>query len=69
MAYTQAQLNAIKEAFASGTLTVDYDGKRVTYRSLREMKEIIATIEAELAAAEGGKDKRPMVGYVRFSRG
>jgi len=67
MAYTQAQLNAIKEAFASGTLTVDYDGKRVTYRSLREMKEIIATIEAELAGT--GQDKRPVAGFVRFSRG
>jgi len=39
MAYSRAQLNAVEAALASGALTVEYDGRRVTYRSVRELKE------------------------------
>jgi hypothetical protein len=38
MAFTQAQLDAIENAIASGTLSVSFpDGKSVTYRSLAEL--------------------------------
>lgn len=40
MAFTQAQLDALEAAIAGGELTVEYQDKRVTYRSLREMLEI-----------------------------
>jgi hypothetical protein len=65
--FTQAQLNAIKEAFASGITSVMYDGKRTEYRSLAEMRQIIATIEADLASQAG--TSRPVAGFVSFSRG
>ncbi|MBN9568988.1 MAG: hypothetical protein J0H79_15455 [Alphaproteobacteria bacterium] len=65
--FTQAQLVAIKEAYASGITRVSYDGKTTEYRSLAEMKQIIGTIEADLAAEAG--TARPAAGYVRFKRG
>lgn len=65
--YTQAQLVAIKQAYASGITRVSYDGKTTEYRSLAEMREIIATIEASLAAEAG--TPRPVAGYVSFKRG
>jgi hypothetical protein len=40
MAFTQVQLNAIEEGIASGTTTVSYEGKSVSYRSIDEMLRI-----------------------------
>jgi hypothetical protein len=37
MAYTQAQLDALDAAIASGTMVVMYDGKRIEYRSMDEL--------------------------------
>ena len=51
MSYTPTQLAALKAALAAGTTRVSYDGKSVEYRSLSEIKEIIALIEAELSGA------------------
>ena len=64
--FTQAQLDAIKRAYASGVTEVSYDGKTTKYRSLNEMRQIIATIEAALAA-QGGK-KLPIAGFASFRR-
>ena len=64
MAYSQAQLDAIKAAYASGVTRVSYDGKTTEYRSLAEMREIIATIEADLAAQAG----RKVAGFASFRR-
>ena len=66
MAYTQAQLDAIKRAYASGVTRVSYDGNSTEYRSLADMRQIIATIEAELAA-QGGK-KQPVAGFASYRR-
>lgn len=49
MSYTQGQLDALRDAYASGYLTVEYAGRRLTYRSRAEMAQIIATIEAALS--------------------
>jgi hypothetical protein len=38
--YTQTQLDALDTALAEGVLTIEYDGRRVTYRSLAEMQSI-----------------------------
>jgi len=51
MSYTHTQLAALKAALAAGTTRVSYDGKSVEYRSLSEIKEIIALLEAELSGA------------------
>jgi len=47
MAYTQAQITALEEAIAAGVLRVSYDGKSVEYRSLKEMRAILAEMKAE----------------------
>lgn len=52
MAWTQGQLTALRAAIASGELSVQYEDKRVTYRSLNEMLRIQDLMVAEL---EGGR--------------
>lgn len=49
MAWTQTEVDNLKKAIAQGVLTVDYGDKRVTYRSLAEMKEILSMMQAEVA--------------------
>lgn len=51
MAYTQAQLDALREAVARGVQTVEYDGQRVTYRSTDEMLRLIGVIERSLSGS------------------
>ena len=54
MAFTQAQLLALEEAIACGTLKVRYaDGKEVTYRSLQEMMTLRATMREDVGNASG----------------
>ncbi len=47
---TQAQLNAINAAIASGVTEVTYDGVTSKYRNLAEMREIRDELKAELGA-------------------
>ena len=49
MAFSQTQLDAIDAAIASGELVVQYDGKRVEYRSMADLLRARAVITAELA--------------------
>ena len=53
--YTQDLLNKVKLAFASGTTSLEYDGKRIQYRSLAEMQTIISTMQREIDEAANGK--------------
>ena len=53
LTFTQAELDAIKKAYATGALTVKYEDRSVTYRSLSEMERIIARMEQDLAAQAG----------------
>jgi hypothetical protein len=52
MAFTQGEINELKKAIATGALTVKYTGdggtKEVTYRSLLEMRTILAMMEEEV---------------------
>lgn len=48
MSYSQAQLDALRDAAASGVRTVKVDGKEVTYSSLAEMRQMIAVIERSM---------------------
>ena len=58
MAYTQAQLDALDEAIVSGELTVKYQDKMTTYRSLEEMLRIRRLIAGELDPAAGITSRR-----------
>lgn len=51
MAWTQADADALKAAIAKGESRVTFADRSVEYRSLADMREALALIEAELAAA------------------
>ena len=53
MTYTEDQVRALREALTSGVLTVSYDGKSVTYRSVDEIKTALAEIENARARDAG----------------
>jgi len=57
MAYSEDQVRALREALASGVLTVSYDGKSVTYRSIGEIKTALTEIE-NARAREAGRPVR-----------
>ncbi|WP_421885167.1 phage head-tail joining protein [Methylibium sp.] len=50
MAFTQANLDAVDAAIASGELTVSHNGRTVTYRSMADLKAARAMIVEDLAA-------------------
>ncbi len=59
LAQLQAQLAAIEAAYASGVLVVRHGDTQTTFRSLKEMSEIIAKLKAEIAAANGTQRRGP----------
>lgn len=65
MSWTQTDLDAIKEAIATGATTVRHDGRLVTYRSLEDMERIRDLILAELGQ---GPVRRTHM-YAGFSKG
>ena len=52
MAYSQADLDAIKAAIASGSVKVKYADREVQYQSLTDLLKIKGLIERELG--QGG---------------
>lgn len=67
MAYSQAELDALKTAFASGTLEVTFEGKRVKYGDAADLLTRIRAIESEIAA--GSNRPLPVAGKAGFRRG
>ena len=67
MALTQAELDALKRAYASGTLRVSYDGKTVEYGSEADLIRRIRTIEGEIAVLSG--NPKPRRSLARFAKG
>lgn len=67
MAFSAAQLQALKDALASGELTVTFDGKTVTYRSIEQLKEAIAFVESEMVA-DGLLSQKTRVSFANFSK-
>lgn len=60
MAYTQNDLNSIDACIAAGELTVEHNGRRVTYRSVPELmqqREFIKT-QIDNAAASASTTRR-----------
>lgn len=56
--FTQAQLDALIAAYASGELRVSYGDHTVEYRSIGELKEAINTVRNGLAADAGAAPSR-----------
>lgn len=64
MSYTQAQLDALREAYASGVTEVTYEGKTTKYRSLKELSQVIGTVSDALAPTPVSRQH-----YPTFSKG
>ncbi|MDG4603736.1 MAG: hypothetical protein P9C48_14510 [Defluviicoccus sp.] len=64
MAWTQGELDALKRAYASGTLRVTYEGKAVEYGSEADLIRRIRTIESEIATGAGTpKPRRSLASF------
>lgn len=61
MSHTQAQLDALKAAYASGVTKMSYDGKTIEYRSMEELKQAIATVEASLSGNAIARPRRVLL--------
>jgi hypothetical protein len=48
--FTLSQLNALDAAIASGQLSVNYDGKSITYRSVGDLMKARELVRSELIA-------------------
>jgi hypothetical protein len=57
----QAQLETLRAAYRSGVLRVHSGDKDVQYRSSAEMREAIASLENEIAAATGSTVRSVLV--------
>jgi hypothetical protein len=66
MAFTQTDLNAVDAAIASGEMTVEVDGRRVTYRSIEELERAKKIIQEALAPATSKGGVRRGSYQVRF---
>ncbi|WP_146285471.1 phage head-tail joining protein [Gemmobacter aquaticus] len=66
MSYTQAQVDALRAAIATGALEVQNGQERVKYRSLEEMQRVLAMAEASMA---GAASARPTHFHPTFDRG
>lgn len=56
MAWTQADIDALKGAIAKGALRLKLDGEEVWYRSIAEMQAVLRMMEAEV-------NGRPSTGF------
>ena len=63
----QGQLDALKTARRSGAVRVAYGDKSIEYRTDAEMQAAIASLENEIAAAQG--IAKPRIAYVRSTKG
>ena len=67
MTWTQSELDALKAAYASGTLRVSYDGRMVEYGSEADLIRRIRVIERGIAAVSG--KPRPSHSLASFRKG
>jgi hypothetical protein len=67
MAFTSANLDAIDAAIASGELTVSFNGRTVTYRSVGELLKARQTIASALAAQQPGAAQAGPARYFTFT--
>ncbi|MDT8858467.1 hypothetical protein RNZ50_26270 [Paracoccaceae bacterium Fryx2] len=67
MAWTQAELDALKRAYAAGTLRVTSDGRTVEYGNAADLLSRVRIIESEMAQITGLP--LPVAGFASFRRG
>ena len=57
-AFTQAQLDRLERAISSGEMTVKYEDRQVTYRSLSDMLRIRDLMRDQLGVDQGDRRRR-----------
>ena len=67
MRWTGLELDALRKAYASGTLPVSFEGRSVEYGSASDLLSRIRTIEAEMQGQSGRKPPRRSL--ASFARG
>ena len=67
MSWTVPELEAVRKAYASGTLRVSFEGRSVEYGSAVDLLSRIRTIEAEMQSQSGTKPPRRSL--AAFGRG
>jgi hypothetical protein len=67
VSWTEAELAALRKAYASGTLRVTFEGRSVEYGSAVDLLSRIRTIEAEMQTQSG--NKLPRRSLASFGRG
>ncbi len=67
MRWTGLELDALRKAYASGTLRVSFEGRSVEYGSASDLLSRIRTIESEMQAQYGRKPPRRSL--ASFARG
>jgi len=55
MAWTSTQLAALKDALASGKLSIRFGDRSIQYRSVDELRKAIAIVEKEVNGASATK--------------
>ena len=63
-AFTQARYEAISAAYAEGVLEVQYEDRKVTYRSRKDMAGIIREMERHLGITSGAP-KRTRIAHTK----
>lgn len=64
MSYTAEQLAQLKANIARGVTSIEMNGEKVTFRSLDEMRQIVAMVEREVAPTASPGFYRPIFGRV-----
>lgn len=67
MPWSISELEALRRAYASGTLRVSFEGRSVEYGSAADLLSRIRTIEAEIASRSGTRP--PKRSLATFGRG
>lgn len=65
---TQQEIDALESAIRAGTKTVTMADRSITYRDLKEMQSILATMKAEIATGSGSSSPFSVL-QVSYSRG
>jgi hypothetical protein len=63
MAYTEQQIQALRDALANGVRRVRFGDREIEYRTIDELKAAILAAETELAKDSG----KPIVRQIRVS--
>ncbi len=64
MPYSQADIDALETAIASGAKKVKFSDRETEYRDLGEMRDILKTMKASVSGS-----KRMAYTYSRYERG